>query len=310
MERASQEGRQGQEPAASLRGLCAGYRGTQVLHDIDLQLPRGSTTLLIGPNGAGKTTLLKVLTGLLRPRKGSSQVMGLDSWKRRAALAEATAYFDDMAALPRRLPLGRLGAAMRRLQPRFRHGLFAQALAEAGIDPARTPTQLSKGQMVTAYLSLCIAVDADLLVLDEPTLGMDIVARARFRDQLHRQYLDGRRTALISTHYPEEVTELATHLCFLEAGRVVLHAPVEEALRRYRILPAPAGGEGAGQSLGSGGVAEVLVDLEEGGKGGGGKEGAEGRTPTVAELYIGLVEGAARNFQLLSEGPQERREKA
>lgn len=301
-----QQSRQEQGPAASLRGLCAGYGGVQVLRDIELELPRGSTTLLIGPNGAGKTTLLKVLTGLLKPQKGSSQVMGLDSWKRRATLAETTAYFDDMAALPRRLPLGRLAAAMGRLQPRFDAESFARALAEAGIDPARTPTQLSKGQMVTAYLSLCIAVDADLLVLDEPTLGMDIVARARFRDQLHRHHLDGRRTALISTHYPEEVTELATHLCFLEAGRVVLHAPVEEALRRYRILPAAAGGEGPPPSLRRDGVAEVLVDLEAGGQGKESKEGGEGRTPTVAELYIGLVEGAARNFQILAEGsPQE-----
>lgn len=214
-------------------GLVVGYPKTPVLTGADLVLPEGETTVLLGRNGAGKTTLLKTLMGLLAPDRGSLRVLGHDPIRERRAVNERVGYVPDRPDL---WPHMRVGEAVRILgahHPRWEHARVDAMLGRFGIDRGKRFGDLSKGQGMKAMIALALAIDPELLLLDEPFGGLDPVARDEVLDEMIGALGERERTVLVSTHETEIAARIGDHLVVLAAGRLgpvqamesVLHAP-------------------------------------------------------------------------------------
>lgn len=214
------------------RGLRKRYGKSIALDGLDLQVHRGRIVGLIGPNGAGKTTALKSILGLT-DFQGELKVLGLDPFRQRAELMQRVCFIADTAVLPRWMRVDALIDYVRNIHPRFDPAICERFLAQTKIPRNARIKALSKGMVVQLHLAIVLAIDAELLVLDEPTLGLDILFRKRFYEQLISDYFDANRTIVITTHQIEEVESLLTDLVFIRDGKVVLDASMDEVARRF-----------------------------------------------------------------------------
>ncbi len=214
------------------RGLRKTYGTTVALDGIDLRVEEGRILGLIGPNGAGKTTALDAILGLT-PYVGELKVLGRDPWNERDLLMRDVCFIADVAVLPRWLRVSQALDYVAGVHPRFDRAKAEGFLAKTEIKRTSKVRQLSKGMVAQLHLALVMAIDAKLLVLDEPTLGLDILFRKQFYDSLLNDYFDHTRTIIVTTHQVEEVQDVLTDLKFIHHGRIVLECSMEEFEARY-----------------------------------------------------------------------------
>ena len=277
------------------RGLRKAYRDAIALDGVDLTVEEGRIVGLIGPNGAGKSTALQAIIGLTS-YEGELSVLGLDPWTRRDQLMHDVCFIADVAVLPRWMRVWQALAFMEGVHPRFNRARAEAFLARTTIRNASRVRDLSKGMVTQLHLALIMAVDVKLLVLDEPTLGLDILYRKQFYDSLLNDYFDGDRTILVSTHDVAEVEHILTDVVFLDRGRVALDASMEAVEARYLELVVGPDQLAAARSLGPIHERQLLgrsVLLFDGV----GREPlaavGEVRSPRLADIFIALM-GATR----------------
>jgi ABC-2 type transport system ATP-binding protein len=221
------------------RGLRKAYGKHVALDGVDLTVEEGRIVGLIGPNGAGKSTALQAILGLI-PHQGDLKVLGYDPWSQRDALVQEVSFVADVAVLPRWLQVTQALDYMAGVHPRFDRPRAEAFLAKTAIKPRSKVRQLSKGMVAQLHLALVMSIDARLLVLDEPTLGLDILYRKQFYDALLNDYFDGQRTVVVSTHDVAEVEHILTDVVFIDKGRVVLSSSMEDLESRFaQVLVAP-----------------------------------------------------------------------
>jgi ABC-2 type transport system ATP-binding protein len=213
-------------------GLRKIFGTTVALDGVDLRVEEGRILGLIGPNGAGKTTALNALLGLT-PCQGELKVLGRDPWTARDELMRDVCFIADVAVLPRWLRVSQALDYLAGVHPRFDRAKAEGFLAKTAIRPASKVRELSKGMVTQLHLAVVMAIDAKLLLLDEPTLGLDILYRKQFYDSLLNDYFDRSRTIVMTTHHPEEIQHVITDLMFIDRGRIVLDCSMEEVESRY-----------------------------------------------------------------------------
>ena len=216
----------------SARGLRKAYKNKLALDDTSFEIPAGRIVGLIGPNGAGKTTALKAILGLV-PFEGQLDVLGRDPRTQRDELMNDVCFIADVAVLPRWMRVGQAIEFVAGVHPRFDRARCERFLANTKLEPKMRVRELSKGMIVQLHLALVMAIDARLLVLDEPTLGLDILYRKQFYQRLLEDYFDEEKTILITTHQVEEVEHILTDVLFIRDGKMVLSAPMETIGERY-----------------------------------------------------------------------------
>jgi ABC-type multidrug transport system, ATPase component len=214
------------------RGLRKAFGTTIALDNVDLRVEPGRILGLIGPNGAGKTTALNAILGLTS-YEGNLTVLGRDPWSAREELMRDVSFIADVAVLPRWIRVSQLLDYVAGVHPRFDRAKAEGFLAKTTIKRTSKVRQLSKGMVAQLHLALVMAIDAKLLVLDEPTLGLDILYRKQFYDSLLNDYFDGSRTIVVTTHQVEEIQDVLTDLMFINHGRIVLECSMEEFDARY-----------------------------------------------------------------------------
>jgi ABC-2 type transport system ATP-binding protein len=214
------------------RGLRKVFGTTIALEGIDLRVEEGRILGLIGPNGAGKTTALNAILGLTS-YAGELRVLGRDPWSAREQLMRDVSFIADVAVLPRWIRVTQLLDYVAGVHPRFDRAKAEGFLAKTTIKRTSKVRQLSKGMVAQLHLALVMAIDAKLLVLDEPTLGLDILYRKQFYDSLLNDYFDRSRTIVVTTHQVEEIQDVLTDLMFIDRGRIVLECSMEEFDSRY-----------------------------------------------------------------------------
>jgi ABC-2 type transport system ATP-binding protein len=214
------------------RGLRKTFGTTIALDGINLRLEEGRILGLIGPNGAGKTTALNAILGLT-PYQGELRVLGRDPWTERDQLMRDVCFIADVAVLPRWIRVRQALDYVGGVHPRFDRTKAEAFLAKTTIRPNSKVKELSKGMVVQLHLALVMAIDARLLVLDEPTLGLDILYRKQFYDALLNDYFDRNRTIVMTTHQVDEIQDVLTDLMFIDRGRIVLDCSMEEYESRY-----------------------------------------------------------------------------
>ena len=273
------------------RGLRKSYGGKEALGGVDLRVEEGRIVGLIGPNGAGKTTAIGAILGLTR-YEGELRVLGREPWRERGELMREVSFIADVAVLPRWLRVNQALDFMAGVHPRFRRGRAEELLAKTSIPPRGRVRELSKGMVAQLHLALVMAIDARLLVLDEPTLGLDILYRKQFYDALLNDYYDRTRTILITTHQVEEVEDLLTDLIFIDQGRILLDTSMEDLATRFCEVLVHPGQEAAARALGP------LSERQHFGRGilifaGADRrrlaELGEVRTPGIADLFVALM---------------------
>jgi len=214
------------------RGLWKTFGTTVALDSIDLRVEEGRILGLIGPNGAGKTTALNAILGLT-PYQGELKVLGRDPWNERNQLMRDVSFIADVAVLPRWIRVRHLLDYIAGVHPRFNRTKAESFLSKTTIKRTSKVRELSKGMVAQLHLALVMAIDAKLLVLDEPTLGLDILYRKQFYDSLLNDYFDHSRTIVVTTHQVEEVQDVLTDLMFIDRGRIALQCSMEEFDSRY-----------------------------------------------------------------------------
>ena len=278
------------------RGLRKVYgRTSTALDGIDLTIEPGRILGLIGPNGAGKSTALNAILGLT-PFQGELEVLGRNPWTARDRLMNEVSFIADVAVLPRWMRVSQAVEYMQGVHPRFDRAKAEALLARTAIKSRSRVRELSKGMVTQLHLALVMAIDARLLVLDEPTLGLDILFRKQFYDSLLNDYFDHQRTIIVTTHQVEEIEHILTDVIFLNRGKVVLDTSMEAFGARYlELMVAP---EQAGVARGlspihtrqtfgrtiflfDGVAREQLAPL------------GEVRTPSLADLFVALIGGAS-----------------
>ena len=284
-------------------GLRKTFGTTVALDGVDLRVEEGRIVGLIGPNGAGKTTALNAILGLT-PFEGKLDVLGRDPWRQRDELMRDVCFISDVAVLPRWARVSQLLDYVAGVHPRFNRAKAEGFLAKTTIKQSSKVRELSKGMVTQLHLAIVMAIDARLLVLDEPTLGLDILFRKQFYDSLLNDYFDGNRTVVVTTHQVEEVEHVLTDVMFIDRGRIVFNRSTEEVESRYvevvmnsdkaeagRALKPIYERQGLGRSilLFDGVDRQQLAAL------------GEVRTPGLADLFVavmsnqaGRAEGAAR----------------
>jgi ABC-2 type transport system ATP-binding protein len=282
-------------------GLRKSFGAKIALDGIDLQVEEGRILGLIGPNGAGKTTALNAILGLT-PYQGQLKVLGRDPWRDRDRLMCDVCFISDVAVLPRWIKVSQALDYVAGVHPRFDHAKAEGFLAKTTIDRASKVRELSKGMVAQLHLALVMAIDAKLLVLDEPTLGLDILYRKQFYDSLLNDYFDRTRTILLTTHQVEEIEHVLTDVVFINRGRIVFHRTMEEMESRYLEISVRPEQLAAARALNPIYEREVLgrsillfdhVDREQLAAMG------EVRTARIADLFVAIIgnqesKGAAR----------------
>ena len=222
-------------PCIEARGLRKTFGTTLALDGVDLRVEEGRILGLIGPNGAGKTTALNAILGLT-PYEGELRVLGRNPWSERDQLMRDVCFIPDVAMLPRWIRVSQVLAYVAGVHPRFDRAKAEGFLRKTAIRRASKVRELSKGMVAQLHLALVMAIDAKLLVLDEPTLGLDILYRKQFYDSLLNDYFDRSRTIVVTTHQVEEVEHVLTDLMFIHQGRIVLECGMEAFESRYAEL--------------------------------------------------------------------------
>ena len=216
----------------SARNLRKQYKRKTALDGASFEIPAGRIVGLIGPNGAGKTTALKAILGLI-PFEGDLRVLGKDPRTQRDELMNDVCFIADVAVLPRWMKVKDAIAFVQGVHPRFDADKCRRFLQGTQLTPDLRVREMSKGMIVQLHLALVMAIDARLLVLDEPTLGLDILYRKQFYQRLLEDYFDEEKTILVTTHQVEEIEHILTNVMFIRDGKVVLDAPMDEVGERY-----------------------------------------------------------------------------
>jgi len=219
-------------PVVSARGLRKAYKNKLALDDTAFEIPAGRIVGLIGPNGAGKTTALKAILGLI-PFEGELRVLGRDPRTERDELMRDVCFIADVAVLPRWIRVKEAIDFVAGVHPRFDRAKCERFLAHTQLKPQMRVRELSKGMIVQLHLALVMAIDARLLVLDEPTLGLDILYRKQFYQRLLEDYFDEEKTILVTTHQVEEIEHILTDVMFIRDGKVVLNNDMETLGERF-----------------------------------------------------------------------------
>jgi ABC-2 type transport system ATP-binding protein len=222
----------------SARGLTKRYGKQAAVDNISFEIQAGRIVGLIGPNGSGKTTTLKAALGLV-PFDGELSVLGFDPRTQRDALMQDVCFIADVAILPRWLRVSEAIDFVAGVHPKFDRSKAERYLALTKLKPSMKVKTMSKGMVVQLHLALVMAIDAKLLVLDEPTLGLDIIYRKQFYQNLLEDYFDEQKTIIITTHQVEEVEHILTDLMFIRDGKIVLAASMDEVGERYTEVMVP-----------------------------------------------------------------------
>ncbi|MGH7743534.1 MAG: ABC transporter ATP-binding protein [Candidatus Dormibacteria bacterium] len=277
------------------RGLTKSYGATRALDGVSFSVEPGRIVGIIGPNGAGKTTALKAILGLT-PFGGELRVLGLDPRSQRDALMREVCFMADVAVLPRWLRVRQALDFVAGVHPRFDRATAEGFLRKTDIQMTSRVGQLSKGMVTQLHLALILAIDARLLVLDEPTLGLDLLYRRQFYDTLLNDYFDKERTILLTTHQVEEVEQLFTDIIFISHGHVALNSTVEDLGGRYVQLTISAEHAPRARALHPFYEREVFGRVTMFFEGHPAQElGALGelRTPSIADLFVAKMQGAS-----------------
>ena len=237
------------EAVVSARGLRKAYKQKPALDNASFTIEAGRIVGLIGPNGAGKTTALKALLGLT-PFEGELRVLGMDPRTQRNALMNDVCFIADVAVLPRWIRVKEAIDFVAGVHPRFDRARCERFLANTKLNPKQRVRELSKGMVVQLHLALVMAIDAKVLVLDEPTLGLDILYRKEFYQRLLEDYFDEQKTIIVTTHQVEEIEHILTDVLFIRDGRIVLASDMETLADRYTELLASADALEAARALG------------------------------------------------------------
>jgi ABC-2 type transport system ATP-binding protein len=281
------------------RGLRKSFGTTVALDGIDLRVEEGRILGLIGPNGAGKTTALNAILGLT-PYQGELRVLGRDPWNKRDELMRDVCFIADVAVLPRWGRVSQLLDYVEGVHPQFDRAKAEGFLAKTAIGRGSKVRELSKGMVTQLHLALIMAIDARLLVLDEPTLGLDILYRKQFYDSLLNDYFDRSRTIVVTTHQVEEIQNVLTDVMFINRGRIVFDSSMEQLESRYLELmvhPEQAAAARAlkpmheRQALGRSIMLFDAVDRQQ--------LAALGdvRTPSIADLFVAVMGNHAGQAQ-------------
>ena len=272
-------------------GLRKVFGGTVALDGVDLAIGEGRIVGLIGPNGAGKSTLLNAILGLTS-YEGTLEVLGRDPWRERDSLMRDVCFIADVAVLPRWMRVSQAIDYVAGVHPRFDRAKAEAFIAKTTIKRKSRVKELSKGMVTQLHLALVMAIDAQLLVLDEPTLGLDILFRKQFYDSLLDDYFTGGRTIVVTTHQVEEVEHVLTDVVFIDRGRLVLASSMEALASRYtevlvrpeQLVAARAFGPvsertvfGRTTMLFDGIDRALLTPL------------GEARTPSIADLFVAVI---------------------
>ena len=285
------------------RALCKKFGPTVALDGVNLRVEEGRILGLIGPNGAGKTTALHAMLGLI-PYEGELKVLNRDPWRERKALMRDVSFIADVAVLPRWMRVSQALEYVAGVHPRFDQAKAEGFLAKTAIGRERKVRELSKGMVTQLHLALVMAMDTRLLVLDEPTLGLDILYRKQFYDSLLTDYFDRSRTIVVTTHQVDEIQDVLTDVMFIHRGRIEFSCSMEEFESRYAELMVKPENVEAARALrpiherqGLGRILLLFVGADR-------KRLAalgEVRTPSIADLFVALlgdqagqIQGAAR----------------
>jgi len=286
-------------PCIEARGLRKSFGATHALDGIDLRVEDGRILGLIGPNGAGKTTALNAILGLTS-FQGDLRVLGRNPWTERDLLMRDVSFIADVAVLPRWIRVSNALDYVGGVHPRFDRSKAERFLTRTSIRSTSKVRELSKGMVAQLHLAIVMAIDARLLVLDEPTLGLDILYRKQFYDSLLNDYFDRNRTIIVTTHQVEEIQDVLTDVVFIDRGRIVLVSSMEEIESRFtESLVSPSNLEAARslkpiyerQSLGRSVLLFDRVDRS--------RLAALGdvRTPSIADLFVAVVGGRSAQAQ-------------
>ena len=273
------------------RGLRKAYGATVALDGIDLRVETGRILGLIGPNGAGKTTALNAILGLTA-YQGELKVLGRDPWRERDDLMADVCFIADVAVLPRWIRVDQALDYVAGVHPRFDRAKAENLLAKTTIKRTSRVRELSKGMVTQLHLALIMAIDAKLLVLDEPTLGLDILYRKSFYDSLLNDYFDHSRTIIVTTHQVEEVQHILTDLMFLNRGRIVLDCSMEAFEQRYTEVMTPPEHAAEARTLGPIQERQVFgrsLFLFDGADRDRLAALGEVRTPSIADLFVAVI---------------------
>ena len=222
-------------PIVDVRQLGKKYGSQSVLTDINLSIEQGEIVGLIGPNGAGKSTLLKALMGLIR-YSGDISIFGQNPAQRRSRLLENMSYIADVASLPDWMKVADLLSFVQQTHPKFDHAQALQLLSETEIQQQKKIATLSKGMKTRLHLIIILSIRSELLILDEPTLGLDVLVRRDFQDRLVQDYHNQQRSILITTHQIDEVESILTRVLFIKQGQITLDVKKDELQQRYSKL--------------------------------------------------------------------------
>jgi ABC-2 type transport system ATP-binding protein len=277
------------------RNLRKSFGTTVALDGVNFSVAEGRILGMIGPNGAGKTTALNAILGLT-PYQGELRVLGRNPWTERDQLMRDVCFISDVAILPRWIRVSQALDYVAGVHPRFDRAKAEAFLARTTIGRDRKVKHLSKGMVAQLHLALVMAIDAKLLVLDEPTLGLDILFRKQFYDSLLNDYFDRNRTIVVTTHQVEELQNVLTDLMFMDRGRVVLDCSMEELESRYvelTVNPAQVAAartlkpiyerEVLGRSILLFDLTAIRIDRQHLAALG------EARTPSIADLFVAVV---------------------
>ena len=275
------------------RGLTKRYKRTIAVDNIDLQIPAGRIVGLIGPNGAGKTSALKAILGLAT-YEGDLSVLGKSPARDRAALMEEVCFIADVAVLPRWIRVWQLIELTEHIHPKFSREKCLHYLSSTKVTLDHKVKHLSKGMVAQLHLAIVMSIDVKLLVLDEPTLGLDILFRKEFYTNLLNDYFDEERTILITTHQVEEIEHILSDLIFIQEGRIALNSSMEDVQQGYAELMTSSDQAQAARDLKPMSERELFgrhiflfqnIDRQQL------KELGEVRTPSVADLFVAIMNG-------------------
>jgi ABC-2 type transport system ATP-binding protein len=281
------------------RGLRKAYKNTVALDGVNLKVEEGRILGLIGPNGAGKSTALNAILGLI-PFEGELKVLGRNPWTERDKLMNDVCFIADVAVLPRWMKVSQALDYVAGVHPRFDRAKAEGFLAKTAIKRTSRVRELSKGMVTQLHLALVMAIDAKLLVLDEPTLGLDLLYRKQFYDTLLNDYFDKTRTIVVTTHQVEEIQDILTDLMFINHGRIVLDGSMESLETRFaEVMVAP---EKAAEVRAMGPITERQVFgrnvfLFDGVDRRRLSQLGEVRTPSIADLFVAVIGGPKAQTQ-------------
>jgi len=277
----------------SARGLGKRYKNTAALDNVSFEIQPGRIVGLIGPNGAGKTTALKAILGLT-DFQGELSVLGLDPRKQRGKLMEQVCFIADVAVLPRWIRVREAVDFVANVHPRFNRAKCEAFLARTKLQPNQRVRQMSKGMIVQLHLALVMAIDARLLVLDEPTLGLDILYRKQFYQSLLEDYFDENKTIIVTTHQVEEVEHILTDLMFIRDGKIVLDTDMDALGERFAEVMVDADRVSAARAMQPIDERQVFgksIFLFDGADRAALEALGEIRRPSVSDLFVATMKG-------------------